>query len=139
MLRVTRVARFYNIPAREAQPARDGKPAIKARSAQKGVFDAGKTWVFGKLILRNPDDPLIPGTPVKRLQTFPMGEKVEVAFDDEIKRVFTELQQWRQAQLGASASTPTPIPKQSETVSTPHTSRRRPMKRAPRPARARVP
>jgi hypothetical protein len=119
-LRVTRVCRLYNIPAREAKPARDGKPAVKARSAQKGVFDAGKTFVFENLLFRDPNKPLIPGTPVRRLPTIPMGEKAEAALDDEIARVITELQKWGAKQLAADASTPTPIPTQPETVSTPH-------------------
>jgi hypothetical protein len=100
-MRVTRVCRLYNIPARAAQPARAGKPAVKARPFQKGVFDAGKTWVFESLLLRDPDDPLIPGTPVRRLPTFPLGEKAEVALDDEIARVFAELQSWSEAQFEA--------------------------------------
>jgi hypothetical protein len=100
-LRVTRVCRLYNIPAREARPARKGNRAVKARPAQKGIFDAGKTWVFEKLLLRDPNKPNIPGTPVRRLPTFPMGEKAEAALDDEIARVISELAQWRAAQLTA--------------------------------------
>jgi hypothetical protein len=100
-MRVTRVCRLYNIPARAAQPARAGKPAVKARPFQKGVFDAGKSWVFDSLLLRDPDDPYIPGTPVRRLPTFPLSENAEVALDEEIARVFTELQSWRKAQFEA--------------------------------------
>jgi hypothetical protein len=108
---VTRVCRLYNIPAREARPARKGKPAVKARPAQKGVLDAGKTFVFENVLLRDPNKPLIPGTPVRRLPTIRMGEKAEAALDDEIARVFRELQEWGAKQLAAGTSTPTPIPK----------------------------
>src|SRR5262245_33821420 len=96
---VTRLCRLYNIKAREEQPARDRKPAVPAGPAQKGVSGAGKTWVREKLILRDPNKPNIPGTPVRRLPTFPLTEKVEVALDTEIARVFSELQKWRQEQL----------------------------------------
>jgi hypothetical protein len=102
-VRVTRVCRLYNIKERPARSASAGRPAVKARPAQKGIFDAGKTWVFENLILRNPDDPFIPGTPVRRLPTFALGEKAEAARDDEIARVITELQRWREEQLRAKA------------------------------------
>jgi hypothetical protein len=119
-LSVTRVCRLYNIKAREEQPARDGKSAVKARPAQKGIFDAGKTWVFENLLLRDPANPNIPGTPVRRLRTFPLSEKAEAALDDEIARVIRELQEWRAAQLATGAGKPTQIPTQPETVSAPH-------------------
>jgi hypothetical protein len=98
-MRATRVARLYNTPARKARKARKGKPAVKARPAQKGIFDAGKSWVFENLILRDPGKPYIPGTTVRRLPTFPLGEKARAALDDEIARVLTELQQFRMKQL----------------------------------------
>ena len=103
-VRVTRVCRLYNIKERKAQPARAGRPAVKARPAQKGIFDAGKTWVFENLLLRNQDDSFIPGTPVRRLPTFPLGDHAEAVLDDEIARVITELQRWREQQLLARAS-----------------------------------
>jgi hypothetical protein len=100
-MRVTRLHRLYNIPAQEAQPASAEKPAVKARPFQKGIFDAGKSWVFDSLLLRDPDDPFIPGTPVRRLPTFPLGENATVVLDDEIERVFAELQTWRKTQFEA--------------------------------------
>jgi hypothetical protein len=100
-MRVTRVCRLYNIAAREARPASGEKPAVKARPAQKGIFDTGKSWVFDALLLRDPDDPFIPGTPVRRLPTFPLGENATVVLDDEIERVFAELQSWRKTQFEA--------------------------------------
>src|SRR5262249_47451881 len=98
---LTRVCRLYNIKERPAQPASKKRPAVSFRPAQKGIFDAGKTWVFESLLLRDPDDPFIPGTPVPRRPPSPLGEKAEGVLDSEIARVITELQRFRQAQLAA--------------------------------------
>jgi hypothetical protein len=86
-VRIIRLRSLYNIPARAAQPACAGKPAVKARPFRRGIFDAGKTWVFENLILRNPDQPLIPGTNVRRLETFGLGKKNEATTDDEARHM----------------------------------------------------
>jgi len=94
-LRIVRLCRLYNVPARAARPASKGKPAQKARPARKGIFDASKSYVLGNMVARSPDDTsTIPGTNVKRAQVFSIGGRTQVTTEAETDRVVTDLQRW---------------------------------------------
>ena len=107
-VRIVRLCRLYNEPARPARRAIAGKPARKARPATKGVFDAGKTFVFQNLVLRDPRQPLIPGTRRSGGCAWtPLGMRSLGTGEDEIARVKTELSNWREQQLQAKADAAT--------------------------------
>jgi hypothetical protein len=104
MQRVTRIVRLHNVSYRRGRKAANGKPAVKERKGHRGIFDCAKSWLYASLILRDPADPYIPGTKVRRLETFCLGARSQVAADAEIERVISELRAWHKEQDGQAAA-----------------------------------
>jgi hypothetical protein len=101
---IVRLNRLYNIPAVKARPASKRQKARKARPARRGMLDIGKSSFYENIVLKNPDDPFIPGTPVRRLPVIPLGPKAVGAAEEQVERVSEELRRWREEQLLVSAN-----------------------------------
>jgi hypothetical protein len=59
---------------------------------QKGLFDISRAKGYADYILRDPANPLIPGTDVARLRLVHLGGRSVGVSDDEIQRVVLALQ-----------------------------------------------
>jgi hypothetical protein len=62
------------------------------RPGQDGQLGVGRTKLLEDFILRNENDPLIPGTDVRRMRTVPLGVKAVGVTDVEVRRVVEGLQ-----------------------------------------------
>jgi hypothetical protein len=61
------------------------------RRGRDGLLGVGRTKLFSDLLLRDGDDPYIPGTTVRRMQTVRLGPKAVGVADTEIERLTSEL------------------------------------------------
>jgi hypothetical protein len=57
----------------------------------------GKTKFFEDIVLRDDGDPYIPGTKVRRLRLANMGERMRVAFEDEVHALAEAIRKERDA------------------------------------------
>jgi hypothetical protein len=76
----------------------------KGEKSEKGIFEISRSKGYADYILRDPADPLIPGTDVPRLRPIHLGGKSVGVSEDEIQRVVLALQEFyaRRATLRAS-------------------------------------
>jgi hypothetical protein len=61
------------------------------RGGRDGLLGVGRTKLFSDLLLRDDDNPNIPGTTVRRMQTVRLGPKTIGVPDTEVQRVTSEL------------------------------------------------
>ena len=61
------------------------------RRSRDGLLGVGRTKLFSDLLHREDDDPYIPGTTVRRMQTVRLGPKAIGVLDTEVQRVTSEL------------------------------------------------
>lgn len=54
---------------------------------RNGLLPLGKTAFYENVVLRDENDPFIPGTKVHRLRLTSIGPNVRVAFEDEIEAI----------------------------------------------------
>jgi hypothetical protein len=76
---IHRLNRLHNRPARNELPAQDG------------LLGVSRTQFFKNFLLRDPSNPFVPGTNVRRLQTVPLGIKAVGVLDAEVRRIVEEL------------------------------------------------
>jgi hypothetical protein len=76
---MTRVGRLFN---------RKGRP---------GRLAIGRSCFYANFVLRDENDPFIPGTDVPRLRLLQLAANATAAFDDEIDAVIEGLRKWRDA------------------------------------------
>jgi hypothetical protein len=106
-----RLASLYNYePRKNDEPKKGNKPAKKRkpRKPRVGRLAVGKTKLHEDYVLRDPKDPLIPGTDVPRLNLVYLGPKTPVTTDDEVDRVIAGLQQWAARQAEAQVESRNP-------------------------------
>jgi hypothetical protein len=72
-----------------------------AKRFERGRFDIGRTKGLQDFILRDPSDPLIPGTEVRRLELTYVGEKIALVSEAEIERVTEGLRRYSERQQRA--------------------------------------
>jgi hypothetical protein len=61
------------------------------RPGHPGLLRSGKTKVNEAFLLRNPSDPFVPGTNVRRAKVTYLGPKLPVVTEAEIERLVREL------------------------------------------------
>ncbi len=113
-LRIIRLHQLCNYEPRpepdDKPQAKDGQPK-KRKEARVGLLGVGKSKLHEHYLLRDPADPLIPGTDVPRLKLIYLGPKTPATTEDEVDRVVKGLQRWaakaaaeRDRQRGADAT-----------------------------------
>jgi hypothetical protein len=59
-----------------------------------GLLPVGKSKLHSDYLLKDPDNPLIPGTPVRRLSLIYLGDRTSATTEDEVERLIAELAEW---------------------------------------------
>ena len=94
MPRFVRLNSLYNYEPRKDDERRKGNKPAKKRKTRVGLLAVGKTKLHEDYLLRDSNNPLIPGTDVQRLSVVYLGPKTPATTDDEVNRVIADLQRW---------------------------------------------
>ena len=65
------------------------------KKGRPGRLAIGRSCFYANFVLRDENDPFIPGTDVPRLKLLPLSANATAAFDDEIDAVIEGLRCWR--------------------------------------------
>ena len=81
-------------------------PELWSRKNEPGLWPVGKTKANEDFLLRDPADPFVPGTDVRRAKITSLGPKTQVITAEEAERLPRELAEFYATRNASSASRP---------------------------------